>query len=128
MTRTPTTDDSNDEDSDDEDSDNKDSDDADLFEEDFDDEDLSHDGLLSNLECLRTQLRIVRRLIVVLGPQFRVAYSPVSRPDFRETTTLQGCTVRPVVFCRFCLVYVPSVQELTLLRSDSRLGGFRFSL
>jgi hypothetical protein len=24
------------------------------------------------LECLRTQLRIVRRLIDVLGPQFRV--------------------------------------------------------
>jgi hypothetical protein len=80
------------------------------------------------LECLRTQLRIVRLLIDVLGPQFQVSYSPVSRPDFRETTTLQGCIGRTVVFCRFRLVDVLSVEELTLLRSDSRLGGFRFSL
>jgi hypothetical protein len=80
------------------------------------------------LECLRTQLRIVRRLIDVLGPQFQVSYSPVSRPDFRETTTLQGCIGRTVVFCRFRLVDILSVEELTLLRSDSRLGVFRFSL
>jgi hypothetical protein len=80
------------------------------------------------LECLRTQLRIVLRLIDVLGPQFQVSYSPVSLPDFRETTTLQGCIGRTVVFCRFCLVDILSVEELTLLRSDSRLEGFRFSL
>jgi hypothetical protein len=64
----------------------------------------------------------------VLGPQFRVAYSPISQPVLRVTTTLQGCIGRPVVFCRFRLVDVLSVEELTLLRSDSRLGGFRFSL
>ena len=92
------------------------------------DSDLSHDEIASNLECLRTQLRIVRRLIDLLGPQFQVSYSPVSRPDFRETTTLQGCIGRTVVFCRICLVDVPSVEELPFLRSDSRLEGFRFSL
>jgi hypothetical protein len=64
----------------------------------------------------------------VLGNQFRVSYSPVSCPEFRETTTLQGCTVRPVVFCRFRLVDVPSVQQLTFLRSDRHLEGFCFSL
>ncbi len=64
-----------DEDSDDEDH-SEDSDNADLFEEDFD------------------QLRIILRLIVVLGPQFRVAYSPISQPDLRVTTTLQGCIGR----------------------------------
>ena len=52
----------------------------------------------------------------------------VSHPDFSETTTLHGCTVRQVVFCRFLLVDVPSVQQLTFLRRDSRLEGFRFSL
>ena len=36
----------------------------------------------------------------MLGPQFQVSYSPVSRPDFRETTTLQGCIRHTVVFCR----------------------------
>ncbi len=39
--------------------------------------------------------------------------------------TFVGCLV---VFCRFRLVDVPSVEELTFLRSDSRLEGFRFSL
>jgi hypothetical protein len=80
------------------------------------------------LECLRTQLRIVRRLIDIIGPQFRVSYSPVSRPDFVETTTLQGCIGRTVLFCRFRLLDILSVEELYFLRRDSRLGGFRFSL
>ncbi len=127
--------DSNDEDSNKEDSDSEDSDDEDLDKEDSDDEDsnedsedLSHDDLASNLGCLRTQLRIVQRLIFVLGPQFQVSYSPVSRPDFRETTTLQGCIGRTVVFCRFCFVDIPSVEELHFLCTDSLLGGFRLTL
>ena len=130
-----------DEDSDDEDSnEEEDSDDEDFDDEDSNDEDLdkdysnnesddlSHDSVASSLECLRTQLRIVRRLIVVLGPQFQVSYSPVSHPDFRETTTLQGCIGRTVVFCRFCFVDIPSVEELNFLCTDSLLGGFRFAL
>jgi len=80
------------------------------------------------LSCLRTQNSIVRRLIDVLGNQFRVSYSPVSHPDFSVITSLEDLIDRPVVFCRFRLVDVPSVEELTFLRSDSRLGGFRFSL
>ncbi len=122
--------DSNEEDSNEEDSDDEDSDDEHLDEEDSDNEsdDLSHDDLASKLECLRTQLRIVQRLIFVLGPQFQISYSPVSHPDFRETTTLEGCIGRTVVFCRFCFVDIPSVEELNFLCTDSLLGGFRFAL
>ena len=109
--------------------------DRDLDKEDSNDEDsdnknndgLSHDDAASDLECLRTQLSIVQRLIFMLGPQFQVSYSPVSHPDFHETTTLQGCIGRTVFFCGFCFVDVPSVEELNFLRTDCLLGGFRLA-
>jgi len=85
--------------------DKEDSDDDD--EEDSDDEDSDDDDL---------------------GPQFQVSYSPVSRPDYCEVTTLQDCIGRQAVFCQFCLVDVPSVEALTFIRSDCRLEGFRLSL
>jgi len=115
-------------DDDEEDSDDEDSDDDDEDSDDDEVDDLSHDDAASNLECLRTQLSIVQQLIVVLGPQFQVSYSPVSRPDYCEVTTLQDCIGRQAVFCQFCLVDVPSVEALTFIRSDCRLEGFRLSL
>ena len=53
-------------------------------------------GMHNNALQLTEKQRIVRRLIDVIGERFRVSYSPVSRPDFVETTTLQGCIGRTV--------------------------------
>jgi hypothetical protein len=88
------------EDEDEEDSDDEDSDDDD----DEDSDNLSHDDVASNLECLCTQLSIVQHLIVALGPQFQISYSPVSRPDYCEVTTLSDCLYRQVVFVVFALL------------------------
>jgi hypothetical protein len=125
--------DSNDEDSDDEDFDNKDSEDEDSDKEDSDDEDSSSDNdayneVASLVECLHTQLSIVQRLIVVLGPHFQVSYSPIARPDFCVITTLQDCYHYWGVYCRFRLVDLPSNEQLTLLHQDCLLGGFRLGL
>jgi len=67
----------NDENSDDEDLDEEDSDDKDG--EDDKDDDLSHYDAASDLECIRTQLSIVQRLIDVLGPDFQslTHYPPI---------------------------------------------------
>ena len=135
--------DENDNDKADEDDDNEDNDDEDDDEDDdYDDDDEDHNRDKDNdddsdddsykaaylLECLRTQLSIVRRLIVVLGPHFQVSYSPISRPDFCVITTLQDCIGLPVVFCRFRLVDLPSEEKLTFLRQDFLLEGFRLGL
>ena len=125
--------DSDDKDSDDKDSDDKDSDDEDSDEEDSNDEDSLSDNDTYNeaaslVECLHTQVSIVRRLIVVLGPHFQVSYSPIARPDFCVITTLQDCYHYWGVYCRFRLVDLPSNEQLTLLRQDCLLGGFWLGL
>ena len=102
--------------------DEEDSDDDD--EEDSDNEDSADD----EVNDLSHEESFVQQLIVVLGPQFIVSYSPVSRPDDCEVTTLQDCIGRQVFFCQFCLVDVPLVEALTFLCSDCRLEGFHLSL
>ena len=75
---------------------NKDSDNEDSDKEDSEDEDSLSDNDVYNeaaslVECLHTQLSIVWRLIVVLGPHFQVSYSPIAHPDFCVITTLHDC-------------------------------------
>jgi hypothetical protein len=55
------------------------------------------------LECLRTQLSIVQRLIVVLGPDFQVSYSLSSHPDHRYFTTLSNCILLVRLFVDYAL-------------------------
>ena len=111
-----------------EDSDNDSDDDDDNEEEDLLIVDNGRSRLDEDLRCLHTQLSIVRRLIVVLGPGFQVSYLPSSRPDFRVITTLQDCIGLPVLFCGFGLVDVPSDDILTFLHSDCLLKGFCLAL
>ena len=47
--------------------------------------------LQESLLCLRTQSIIVQQLIVVLGPNFHVSYTPAARPDYCVDTTLHDC-------------------------------------
>ncbi len=122
------------------DSDNDDADDIDADESDdedsddddnhsYDNEDDNYDDNDDNkikLECLHTQLSIVQRLIVVLGPHFQVSYSPSSRPDTCGITTLQECIVLSEIICGLRFVHVPSDGILIFLCSDCRLEGFVF--
>ena len=78
--------------------------------------------------CLRTQAIIVQQLIVVLGPNFRVSYTPAARPDYPVVTTLQDCISLLVIIRGFCFVDVPSDDTLSILRHDSLLEGFRLAL
>ncbi len=64
----------------------------------------------------------------MLGPRFKVSYSPIAHPDFCVITTLQDCHRYWGVYCQFRLVDLPSNEQLTLLRQDCLLGGFRLCL
>ena len=125
--------DSEDDDEDDEDNeddgDNDDDDDDNNNEED-DKEDNNDNGLGpdEDLQCLRTPLSIVRRLIVMLGPDFRVSYTTAARPDHRYFTTLSNCIGLFVFIQGFCLVNVPSVATLTILHHYCLLEGFRLAI
>jgi hypothetical protein len=107
----------------DNDDDNKDDE-----EDDDDDDDDEYDEAASVIECLRTQLSIVQRLIVMLGPNFQVSYSPSSHPDSCVISTLQDCIGLSEIICGLRLVNVPADYILTLLRRDCLLEGFRLSL
>ncbi len=78
--------------------------------------------------CLRTQAVIVQELIVVLGPNFRVSYTPAARPDYRVVPTLQDCTGLFVIIQGFRLGDVPLDNTLSILRHDSLLEGFCLAL
>ena len=84
--------------------------------------------LHESLPCLCTQAIIVRQLIVVLGPNFRVSYTPAAHPDFCFVTTLQDCIGLLVIIRGFCLVDVPFGATLSILRHNSLLEGFRLAL
>ena len=84
--------------------------------------------LQESLLCLRTQAIIVRELIVVLGPNFRVSYTPAACPDYHVVTTLQDCIGLLVIIRGFCLVDVPLDDTLSILCHDSLLGGFHLAL
>ena len=94
-------DDSNDKDNnvDDDKEDKDDDEDDDDNDEDDDDNRLGLEEELHcpRTHCIRTQLSIVRRLIVVLGPNFRVSYTTVARPDHRYFTTLSYCIALHVI-------------------------------
>ena len=77
--------------------------------------------LHESLPCLCTQAIIVRQLIVMLGPNFRVSYTPAAHPDFCFVTTLQDCIGLLVIIRGFCLVDVPSDDTLSILCHDSLL-------
>ena len=78
---------------------------------------MLHESLL----CLRTQAIIVRQLIVVISPNFRVSYTPAARPNYRVVTTLQDCIGLLVIIRGFCLVDVPLDDTLSILCHDSLL-------
>jgi hypothetical protein len=62
---------------------------------------------------LSAQALIVQRLIVVLGLDFRVSYSPVDRPDSYVVTALCNCFGLDVLIQGgFRLVDVPSADAL----------------
>ena len=79
-----------------------------------------HESIL----CLCTQAIIVRQLIVVLIPNFRVSYTPAAHPDYPVVTTLQDCIGLLVIIQGFCLVDVPSDNTPSILCHDSLLEGF----
>ncbi len=81
-----------------------------------------------SLRCFRTQLIIVRQLIVVLGPNFRVSYTPAGRPGHRVVTTLQDCIGLLGIIRGFSLVDVPSDVTLSILQHDCLLEGFCLAL
>jgi hypothetical protein len=81
-----------------------------------------------SLRCLCTQLIIVRQLIVVLGPNFRVSYTPAGHPDHRVVTTLQDCISLLVIIRGFSPVNVPLDVTLSILQHDCLLVGFRLAL
>ena len=81
-----------------------------------------------SLWCLRTQLIIVQQLIAMLGPKFRVSYTPAARPDHRVVTTLQDCIGLLVIILGFSLVDVPSDVTLSILQHDCLLEGFCLAL
>jgi DNA mismatch repair ATPase MutL len=113
----------NEEDDNEEDDDKEDNDD-----DEEDDEDDNGLGLDEDLWCLCTQFDFVRRLIVVLGPDFRVSYTTSVVPDHRVITTLQDCLGLPVIICGFCLVDIPSDAILTILHHDCLLEDFCLAL
>ena len=76
--------------------------------------------------CLHTQAIIVRELIAVLGPNFRVSYTPAARLDYPVVTTLQDCIGLVVIIRGFRLVDVPSDNTLSILRHDSLLFFFSY--
>ena len=131
-------DDNEDDDDDEDDTDTKDDNEEDDNEEDVDEEDNDDDeeddednnglGLDEDLWCLCTQFDFVRRLIVVLGPDFRVSYTTSVVPDHRVITTLQDCLGLPVIICGFCLVDIPSDAILTILHHDCLLEDFCLAL
>ncbi len=80
--------------------------------------------LQESLLCLRTQAIIVWQLIVVLGPNFRVSYTPAACPDYRVVTTLQDCIgllviIRGISSCWRLLGWHP-IRPLSRFSS----GGF----
>jgi hypothetical protein len=81
-----------------------------------------------SLRCLRTQLIIVRQLIVLLGPNFRVSYTPAGHLDHRVVTTLQDCIGLLVIIQGFSLVDVPLDVTLSILQHNCLLEGFRLAL
>ncbi len=81
-----------------------------------------------SLWCLRNQLIIVRQLIVVLGPNFQVSYTPAGRPNHHVVTTLQDCIGLLVIIWGFSLVDVPSDVTLSILQHNCLLEGFRLAL
>jgi hypothetical protein len=80
------------------------------------------------LLCICTQAIIVPQLIVVLGPNFPVSYTPAAHPDYRVVTTLQDCIGLLVIIRGFHLVDIPSDDTLSILHHDSLLEGFCLTL
>jgi hypothetical protein len=81
-----------------------------------------------SLRCLCTQLIIVQQLIVVLGSNFRVSYTPAGHPDHRVVTTLQDCISLLMIIWGFSLVDVPLDVTLSILQHDCLLEGFCLAL
>ena len=63
--------------------------------------------LHESLWCLCTQAIIVQQLIVVLGTNFRVSYTPAAHPDYHFITTLQDCISLLVIIQGFSLSKFP---------------------
>jgi hypothetical protein len=64
----------------------------------------------------------------VLGHNFKVSYSPSSRPDFCVIATLQDCIGLSEIICGLRLVDVPADYILTFVRRDCLMEGFCLSL
>ena len=64
----------------------------------------------------------------MLGPNFRVSYTPAGCPDNRVVTTLQDCIGLLVIIRGFSPVNVPLDVTLSILQHDCLLVGFRLAL
>ncbi len=64
----------------------------------------------------------------MLGPNFRVSYTPAGHPDHSVVTTLQDCIGLLVIIRGFSLVDIPSDVTLSILQHDCLLEGFHLAL